>query len=124
MNKIQLFGNPSKEILSIELVDILSFIPNAKNLYWRVDWLEAVSVKGFDMLAFETEARKGLKISYDELIDVNKNIIQFNELLLVASKEEDERCCDYIIELIDSSFWEVSSTDKNFIERIRIALVQ
>lgn len=123
MSKILLFGDSNEDILSINLGDILCFINTAKELNWKIVWIEGVSVKGFDMLAFEAEVKKGLKVSYDELIDLNKKIVQINDLVLVGDKEniEDkkEENCDYIIELIDSSFWEITSKNEEFIEKLR-----
>ena len=123
MNKIQLLGNSNDNILSIKLVDILCLVDNPKALIWRILWIEGVSIKGFDMLAFEAEVKKGLKVNYDELIDLNKKIVQIYDLVLVGDKEniddKNEGNCDYIIELIDSSFWEVTSKNKEFIEKLR-----
>ncbi|MGQ8869683.1 hypothetical protein [Myroides sp. TSA_177.3] len=123
MSKILLFGDSNEDILSINLGDILCFINTAKELNWKIVWIEGVSVKGFDMLAFEAEVKKGLKVSYDELIDLNKKIVQIYDLVLVGDKEniEDkkEENCDYIIELIDSSFWEITSKNEEFIEKLR-----
>lgn len=123
MSEIQLFGNPKDDILSIKLIDILHLVNNPKEIHWKICWIEGISIKGFDMLAFETEVKKGLKVSYDELIDLNKKIVQIYDLVLVGDREntegKNEKDCDYIIELIDSSFWEVTSKNEEFIDTLR-----
>lgn len=122
MSKVQLSGNPNEEILSIELVEILFFIHNAKDIYWRIDWIEGVSNNEFDMLAFELKAKKGINLSYNELLELSKNLIQIYELVLIGDKEEIENSnknvYDYVIELIDSSYWEVTSSNEVFIKKL------
>ncbi|MHC5310904.1 hypothetical protein ACYSNM_12740 [Myroides sp. LJL116] len=122
MSKIQLFGDSKDNILSISLIDILYLINNPKEIHWKICWIEGVSIKGFDMLALETEVKKGLEISYDELIDLDKKILQIYDLVLVGDKDytedENKKERDYIIELIDSSFWEVTSKDKEFVKML------
>lgn len=122
MSKVQLSGNPNEEILSIELVDILFFIHNAKDIYWRIDWIEGVSNNEFDMLTFESKAKKGINLSYNGLLELSKDLIQIYELVLIGDKEEIENSnknvYDYVIELIDSSYWEVTSSNEVFIKKL------
>lgn len=131
MNKVILQGNSDK-ILSINLGDILKLITTPSDYEWKILWITGVSKKecNFNMLDFEKKLNDGYDISFNQLIDLGSKLEQIHQILLIGSKNDlthvnknmsDENIknnSDFFIELIDSSFWEVTSNDKQFIGRL------
>ena len=69
----------------------------------------------------------GYIMQWEELVELSNQIFQTIEILLVGDKdfknnltEEEMRVTyNYYIELIDSSFWEISSNDFLFLEKVK-----
>lgn len=88
--------------------------------------------EGRSLPVFEKEIRdseKGLSINWDDLNMLSKKFYQVIDITLIASKDknrlrrfeeikEAHESCDYVIEMFDSSFWEVFSKDEQFINRL------
>lgn len=127
---IRLYGN-NNNVLSINLIDILSKIKNIDEYYWKLIWLEGVSYK-IDILTLENEVNKssdGLLVNSSELLAMSSSFYQLIELILIGNKtidslhklEDDsvmKKNNDFFIELIDSSYWEITSKDNSFIEAL------
>ncbi len=125
---IILKGN-NNETLSISLYDILIQIENFNYYKWKILWIEGISLQ-LNMLEFENIVNKsedGLLVTPQELLDIAKKIDQLIELVLIGDEDENnlhkleddvsiKQQCLFFIELVDSSYWEISSKDKNYIE--------
>ena len=66
-------------------------------------------------------------VTPQELLDIAKKIDQLIELVLIGDEDENnlhkleddvsiKQQCLFFIELVDSSYWEISSKDKSYIE--------
>ncbi|WBM74098.1 hypothetical protein [Saprospira grandis] len=121
-------------VLEIELLDILSNIDTPEKYKWSILWLEAMAKdEDFPMLDFEkkvNESKNGQFTSSQNLIELGEACTQIIEILLIAdmdrnklkryeSDSEMKKSCQYCIELIDSSFWEITSKDENFLLKLR-----
>lgn len=85
--------------------------------------------ENFPMLDFEKkvkESKNGQLTSLENLIELGEACSQIIEILLIAdmdrnklkrygSDAEMKKSCQYSIELIDSSFWELTSKDEKFL---------
>lgn len=131
-NKIILNGN-DESFLSISLSDILSKIDKGEEFEWKLLFLEATTETDLDILNLEkkiNESDSGYLISWFDLVKLSNQIYQIMEILLIGSKNsknlkryisEDEMRvhCDFCIELIDSSYWEVDSKNKNLLNNLK-----
>ena len=131
-NKIILNGN-DESFLSISLSDILSKIDKGEEFEWKLLFLEATTETDLDILNLEkkiNESDSGYLISWSDLVKLSNQIYQIIEILLIGSKNsknlkryisEDEMRvhCDFCIELIDSSYWEVGSKNKNLLNNLK-----
>lgn len=121
----------NKSVLSITLTDILSCIDSIEEYRWKLLWLTATShLKKFSVLSLEEEINKsesGYEISATDLIKFNEKFSQIIEIMLIGDKDssklkrykddvEMKNNCAFCIELVDSSYWEVTSTDNKAIQ--------
>jgi hypothetical protein len=137
MNAIRITSEGSK-ILSIELKDILESIADGDQYNWAILWLEFTGNIGRSVPEFEAEINKapnGLRVDWNGLISLSKKIDQTIDLLLVGAQdtlrlrryeidEEMYGSCEYVIELIDSSYWIVHSKNASLLQRFRNNLSQ
>ncbi len=121
-------------VVSVELLDILEEIPNGSQLHWSIQFIEATGDFGDEKLTSlsENQVREGehgydltwkslnkLAKKFDQVIDIL--IIGCRNMKLLVRYENDEEMyetCDIVIEMIDSSFWQVFSKDTSLIERL------
>lgn len=123
MKTITIKGNDN-DILNVELLDILKLIPNGENYQWKILWINGVSkdCNKFDILSFEKKVKiNGLKISFKELEKLSLKLQQLIEFVLIGKKNDIDKIdisnedtflknkCDFFIELIDSSYWEITT---------------
>ncbi|WP_343691969.1 hypothetical protein [Chitinophaga sp.] len=124
----------SSEILDVQLSDILNCIDCGDLFLWSLQWITAVGKPGDEeVLSFEESVNKssnGLLYSWRELLDLANRFYQIIELLVCGDKdqmslrryENDEEIIlsyDYVFELVDSSYWLVSSNDDSAILRMQ-----
>lgn len=128
---ITLKGN-NNSVLTISLHDIINLIPNISNYKWKIIWIEGYS-STFNILKFEkmiNKSQDGVLIDANILIDLSLKLNQLVEIVLIGDKEESDlhkygndsimkEKCDFFIELIDSSYWEISSSNIDFLEEIK-----
>lgn len=133
---IRLKGNDER-ILSIELFDILKYISNINNYKWKILWFDGISKKNaINIPELEREINNspnGLNINSTELIKFSKSLHQIIEIVLIGDKDETKlrRCndeilkdeCEFFLELVDSSYWEISSSNLSFLENIEKNLI-
>ncbi|WP_295800957.1 hypothetical protein [Mucilaginibacter sp.] len=134
IDSIRINGNDD-EILSVSLQDILENIKDGQTLKWSLLWIYAVGDLGTNknMLDFEEEvnsANNGIFFTWEELKSLSSKFEQVLEMVLIGVKdikdlkryESDElmySICQYTIELIDSSYWEIHSLDISSLEQIK-----
>jgi hypothetical protein len=121
-------------VVSVELKDILEEVHDDNKLYWSILFLEAIGNlgEGKSLPAFEKQIDQleiGLLINWEDLKVLANKFQQIIDLRLIAGNnqevlkryENDEELyqrCDIVIEMNDSSYWEVFSKDKSFIQRL------
>jgi hypothetical protein len=133
IKKIRITGKSDETILTIKLKDILECIVNPSIYKWNLLWIEGIGTYEESILDFEAkinESNNGIQFEFDELIKLSDSMDQIIELTLIADIESDKlirydtddkmyKNCKYVIELIDSSFWEFTSSDSNDLEVIK-----
>ncbi len=122
------------DVLRVKLSDILNTISNGKLFHWAILYLWATGDlgEGKSMPAFEESIKnseKGLLISWEDIQLLSKQFYQVIEIGLIGCKNKSllhrykdnhvmYEQCDIVIEMIDSSYWEVFSKDPDLIERL------
>lgn len=133
IKQIRIAGKSDETVLSITLKEILKCIDNPSSYEWKLLWIEGIGSYEESMLEFETkinESTSGIFFTYDELIKLSDAMDQIIDLTLIAALESEKlirydtddmmyKNCKYIIELIDSCFWEFTSSDFNALEIIK-----
>lgn len=130
---IKINGDES-DVLSVTLKDILKNIHEGQKYKWSILWLEASGNLGsMSILDFEKEikeAERGYLISWYDLLELSEKFYQVIDLTLVGAKtvnrirrysddKEMYLCCDFTVELIDSSYWIIHSNDILSIDKMR-----
>lgn len=120
-------------LLTVPLKKILTNIENIESINWRLLWLDATgNLKGKNILDLEADINKPSScytISYTDLIGLEEELHQLINLLLIGDKllenilsydiaKDNKYRCDYYFELVDSSYWEITSTDTLFITEV------
>ncbi len=132
MKTIKIHGQ-DKKLLDVSIHQILKNINNGEHFFWGLLWLKGI---GENILKLEESINKnhnGYILSWVKLEEVLNNIDSIEEILLIGdvdkfklkryeSDTEMRISCKYIIELVDSSYWLVSSMDSNFIEGVQSLL--
>jgi hypothetical protein len=133
IKKIRISGKSDETILTIKLKDILECIDNPSICKWNLLWIEAIGTYQESILDFEAkinDSNNGIQFEFEELIKLSDSTDQIIELTLVADVESEKlirydtdenmyKNCRYVIELIDSSFWEFTSSDSKVLEVIK-----
>lgn len=129
---IQLYSKNSN-VLLIELLDILSQIHNIEQYNWKVLWFDGISKNNdLDIPKLEQEidnSQNGLALTSSELINFSESLCQIIEIVLIGDKDKNKleksndevlkERCEFFFELVDSSYWEITSKNKLFMENIR-----
>ena len=123
--KLLLKGNNDENVLSLSFEDILNCI-NRPNLYhWKILWFEGVWKLNDSIIDFENKIKKsetGIEYKFIELIELSRNLEQLLEIILIGDTNKDNlkrftndndmyEKCQFVIELIDTSYWEFTSDD-------------
>jgi hypothetical protein len=130
--KLLLKGNKDENVLSLSFEDILNFI-NKPDLYkWKILWFEGVWKLNDSIIDFENKIKKsetGVEYKFRELIELSRNLEQLLEITLIGDSNKDNlkrftndndmyEKCQFVIELIDSSYWEFTSDDSITIDKV------
>ncbi len=123
-------------IVLVQLEDILEKIWNGGNLKWCILCCEAVGIpqSGWSIIDFQNKVDKsenGLLISWNELNALSTKVLQFIDLTVIRSTDKEAlhqyatpqqmyESCDIIIEMIDTSYWEVFSKDTSLINLMAV----
>lgn len=133
MKAVKINGNDDR-ILSVELKDILMCIDDGNQTRWGLLWLEAYAKLDDDqsIVDFEDRVNKSKQatiLTWEELLKLSTQIIQTVEILFIGDVKEsnikkydsDDLMyinCDYTIELLNSSYWEIRSNNTAFISNL------
>jgi hypothetical protein len=131
-NAIKICGD-DKEVLSVELKNVLECVVNGNQCEWSILWLEAIGNIGKSIPEFEKEisnSEKGVLVTWESLLELSGKFDQVIELLLIGDKsisklkrysgnEEMYSNCEYVIELIDSSYWLVHSKNEEVLTQMK-----
>ena len=105
---------------------ILESIPNIDLYNWKIIYINGASEADFNMIEFENTVNKcikGYSISSSKLIKLSKKIIYLIDIDIIgdlkSSKLDDikEEIYDFRISLVDSSYWEIYSSNTIFLEK-------
>lgn len=125
--------NNTNNILTITLYDILTQIKNIEHYKWKLLWIEGISQQ-LNMLELEetiNSSTNGFMITSNELKRMSLLFDQLMELVLIGDKNEEnlhksdnddqmKSRCDFFIELVDSSYWEIISNNEEFIKKLEL----
>lgn len=134
MNTI-ILKSKNNNLLTITLHDILSQINNIEEYVWKLVLLEGVSNK-MDILVLEhliNKSPSGIFIRTNDLLKISTLFDQITEIILIGDNnigkmqrleynDSMQNQYEYYIELIDSSYWEVTSKNRNFLNNIKLKL--
>lgn len=113
------------------LNDILYKVKSGNNLSWKILWISGLGrIKELGPLPYLEEkinnSDDGIFYNWNELQFFGSNTIDLHEFLLIGDlkkenlhrydNDKDMKCrCNYCIELIDSSHWEISTNIKDYL---------
>jgi len=119
-------------VVSIKLSDILGMLPE-NSFHWYIldSDIMPKPEEGEFIIQLEkkiSESEKGLPIRWEELILLSQKSFQEIDLVIVGCKDNNfsrnytsyndiYAICDIVIEMIDSSFWEVFAKDQRLIDK-------
>lgn len=129
-NRIIIKGKEDELILSVTLKDILLRIENPISYNWKVLWFEGIGQLDRPIKEVEdiiNHSVNGQSYSFQELIKLSDNLDQLLEIVIIGDRDinklirynddnEMYHKCEYVIELIDSSFWEITSSELKSIQ--------
>lgn len=121
-------------VVSVKLQDILEEITDGEFFYWSILFFDGMghlkngkSIAGFAKEALQSE--RGILTSWEELNSLADSLEQIFDILIIGCKDvnniaryQDDKemyeTCDIVINMFDSSFWEVFSKDESLIHRL------
>jgi len=121
------------EEFDVSLKDLLGLIENGHEFYWKILSLEACGDLGKkSIIELENQiknSKDGFSISWNDLISLSNSLNQTIEILLIGDRNKinlkrynsDKKMLEYCsicIELIDSSFWEISILEEELLDSI------
>lgn len=135
MNSIGIRISDKKDsVITVKLSDILELIDNGDSIYWSILFSEVAPKRGEGEFTSKIEmkadnAPNGLQLRWEELKIFSGKIHQEIDLRVIGSKNlsnlkryssdvELYNSCDFVIEMVDTSYWEVFSKDHNLINRL------
>ena len=124
---IRIYGDSHKTYLDISLHDILAIVKDGEKYSWSILWLQAIGEIEQGVVSLEDEIKKreeGLIVDWSELQKLSLSLDQVIEILLIGdwdrsklhkygSDQELYNSCEMVMELIDSTYWEVDLKDES-----------
>jgi len=120
-------------IVNVELFDFLKEISYVQYINWAILYLDAIGHLSEDtsIIMFMEQINKsenGLLISGNDLILLSNKPLEIIDIIIIGcenanllhryeTKQEMYQTVDIVIQMIDSSFWEVFSKDEKLIDR-------
>ena len=124
----------AKDDKCIPLSELLENIPNEKQFFWALLWLDVTPLKneGKYLIALEkktNQSENGLFLAFESLLEISKKVFQEINVTIIACKakeslyryKEDQEmyeACDIVIEMVDGGFWEVFSKNVEWINQL------
>lgn len=121
-------------VVTVELPDVLMEVRDGDSFHWAILFLDSMGDlgEGKSIPVFENminNSQEGLLINWEDLNVLSKKFYQIFDLILIGCRNKDlilryqndqemHNTCDIVIEMIDSSYWEVFAKDLSFIERL------
>lgn len=121
--------------ISPTLADILEEVENGEMYNWVILTVDGVLNQGYDAqeLGIDekiNDSENGMRIAWDQLVLFSDVFYQMWEVIVLGSKNPDYlrykgreksiyTTCDFVLELVDCSYWEVFSKDSGFLERLK-----
>lgn len=137
LQAVQIDGDRS-DFLTVKLPDILNCIERGEELKWAILWIEARGAlqSGISMMDLEDQinnAKNCALFSLEELSSLSDELVQIIDLILIGDIKPDNlkryanewemfSNCNCTIQLVDSSYWIVSSKNTRTLERIKMSL--
>lgn len=133
MKKLLEVSDNENGILTINLDDILSCLDRIEKYHWCILSLTAVGrnedISILDLENKINENKNGYRINATDLLEFNDLFSQIVELILIGDEDSSKlkryenidvtrNICSYYIELVDSSYWEISTDDSKTINNI------
>jgi len=125
-----------ERVVCVTLPEILEEIHQGPLFHWSILYLEAMGHLGEDrsMPVFENQiynSERGLFILWDDLNLLSKEFYQIIDITIIGCKDKcalrryknDQEMydsCDFVIEMIDSSYWEIFSKNEELIKRLAV----
>ena len=119
---------------SVTLSNILRLLSSYKVHHWSLIFLEAMGDLKSDRSMAQlqddvSESTDGYHLSWEELLSLSESFDQVIEMTLLGCNSQDRltrysdesemrSSCDFTIEMVDSSYWEVSSKNIDFLENL------
>ena len=126
-------GNDKSAVLEISLLDVLSVISKGSVYHWKVLWLMAFG-KSESQNILELENRinnstHGFSLNWIELNAFARQFSQIIEIVVIGDRDPKNLIrykkdvdmisnCEFVFELVDSSYWELHSSDNHFNEQV------
>lgn len=123
-------------VVSVELPDILKEIRDGHAFYWLILFLEGPIKPDSDKFVIDfmcniDNAIDGLYVNWGELNLLSKSLYQIIDSIIIGSKNKNllnryenhqdmYETCDIVINMFDSSYWEVFSNNEDLINRLAI----
>jgi hypothetical protein len=123
-----------KEGKCIPLSEILTNIPCTSQLNWGLLWFDVNPIKkeGKSLSEIQKKINKskdGFPCAFNLLVELYEKIFQEIDVLIIGCSlkknvhryDKDQKMyetCDFVIEMIDGSFWEVFSKNVNWIDQL------
>lgn len=133
MKAIKINGEDS-DVVSVQLKDILNCMNQGGEAFWGIMWFEVIADLSDEQSVLDLENRinksnSGMSVSWEELLKLSEQIQQSINLIIVGdqkssnimrydTEEQMYDNCDYVIEMLDSSYWTVHSNNDCFIENL------
>ena len=124
----------NNDISSVKLKDILEQVSYGEDLCWCILWFDGVGIPSEvafieDFMTHMNELENGLLLSWADLNALTSKIDHIVDITILGAKSEQllhfyenpqqmYECCNVVIEMIDSSHWEVFSIDQPVIDSL------
>ncbi|WP_445453147.1 hypothetical protein [Flavobacterium sp. 25HG05S-40] len=119
-------------VLKVTLADILKCISEPDFYKWKILWFEGIWNLDESILDFEdtiNNSENGVSYNFTDLLILSNNINQIMEIILVGDKDMDKLVryqedvemyenCEMVLELVDSSYWEINTSNAKFSDNL------